>query len=113
MTKLRRRITSLIVGGVLGLSLIAPLGQFNAYAAPMNVTDTDYVAEAAFDEGYAADGEFGGDYLSGDEDNLNGGADINIVGDATTWQNSLDKAFTLKQGVTVSTSDADDINGDY
>ena len=40
MKKYRKKLTSLFVGGVLGLSLIAPLGQFNAYAAtPANVTE--------------------------------------------------------------------------
>ena len=73
MIKFGKKLTSLFVGGVLGLSLIAPLGQFNAYAAPMNVTEG-----AVYETADVAEGELGGDpsdtsfnseYVKNDEDN--------------------------------------------
>lgn len=114
MTKLRRRITSLIVGGVLGLSLIAPMGQFNAYAAPQNVTD-----EAVYEISDTADGELGdssaadGNYIKTEEDSLKGGPDFVIEGADPNFNQFLDKAVTINPGEKVDTDTAETVECTY
>ena len=72
MTKLGRKLTSLFVGCMMGISLIAPSVSFDAIAAtPADVTDN-----AVYDAADVAEGELGydstenGNYVTGDEDSL-------------------------------------------
>ena len=115
MKKFGKKLTSLFVGGVLGLSLIAPLGQFNAYAAtPANVTE-GAVYETAEGElgGDSSDTSFNSEYVKNDEDNLGGGALYDIVGDAPDVAAHINDAIWLKAGETINTSDYEPISGVY
>ncbi|MCR5293410.1 MAG: S-layer homology domain-containing protein [Eubacterium sp.] len=109
MTKLGRKLTSLFVGCMMGISLIAPSVSFDAIAAtPADVTDN-----AVYDAADVAEGELGydstenGNYVTGDEDSLNSGPEFIFDGDKPTWMQYFDKATELKVGETVNNKDVE------